>query len=72
MGLLQETSACIKSAKEAKFIEEILLKAIETKNEDIINFCKENLYSKYLEDIEYAEEFAGVTDSIVKMFEEDK
>jgi hypothetical protein len=66
MGLLQEISQCKRSADEAKLLEGILLKAIETKNKDIIAFCKENLYDRYLRDIETAEEFGEINNIVVK------
>lgn len=74
MGYLQEIDACKRSADEAKFLEEWLLKAIETKNKDVIKFCKENLYDRYLEEIINAEEFACIkdkkTEEIIKVFKE--
>lgn len=34
--------------------EQILLAAIETKNEIIMNFCKENIYAKYKDELSEA------------------
>lgn len=44
MGIFSEVSASI----EAKGLEEILKKALNSKNFDIIKFCKDNVYPLYI------------------------
>jgi hypothetical protein len=70
MGYLQETCACIRSADEAKFLEEWLLKAIEKNDIETLRFCKDTLYKRYIEQINNAEGYAEVSTKVVSVFEE--
>ncbi|MEK6940065.1 MAG: hypothetical protein AABX31_05030 [Nanoarchaeota archaeon] len=51
MGILSE----IHAGHEASRLEKVLLRAIDTRNPEVIDFCKKNVYHLY----KYAVEKAG-------------
>ncbi len=62
MGMFSE----IHADGQCKSYEDILLKAIETQNADIINFCKLVIYPKYKWDL--GEAFREEDETIKKWF----